>query len=66
MLGVAPPPMRLRELTADQLAAAIRATENDAMRQEARTLADDVRGEDGVAEAAEYVRSLLTSGNGQV
>lgn len=53
-LGVGPAPIRRRELTADRLAAAIRAaTDDQGIRLRAAALGEQIRAEDGVARAVE-------------
>lgn len=60
-LGVGPPPLDRRTLSADQLAAAIVAMEQQPMRHRARLLGDAIRGEDGVAAAVQFVEARLTA-----
>lgn len=58
-LGVALPPVPLRELTAEQLALAIRRAVNDRrMAAQAELLGRETRGEDGAAEAVRILESV--------
>lgn len=56
-LGVGPPPLDRRTLSAGQLAAAIAAMEDQPMRDRARLLGDAIRGEDGVAAAVRFIET---------
>ena len=59
-LGVSPPPIPRRELTAPRLADVIRSAASDQqMRLRARTLSAAVRGEDGVGRAVEAFERLV-------
>jgi sterol 3beta-glucosyltransferase len=59
-LGVGPPPIDHRMLTAERLAEAIRAAATDnAMRQRAADLGTRLRAEDGVARAVEIIERYL-------
>jgi sterol 3beta-glucosyltransferase len=59
-LGVAPPPIPIQELTAQKLAAAIlQVLKTPSMRQQASTLAASIQAENGVARAADAIRSFV-------
>jgi len=59
-LGVGPPPIPQKKLTAERLAAGIRtAVGDDAMRARAAALGQRIRSEDGVASAVEIVHRAL-------
>jgi len=58
-LGVGPRPVPAGKLTADALAAAIRLTSDTGMRHRASTLAEQIRGENGVARAVELIDHYL-------
>lgn len=60
-LGVALPPSPLRELTAEQLALAIRRAVNDRrLATRAERLGREIRAEDGTAEAVRVLESIVT------
>jgi UDP:flavonoid glycosyltransferase YjiC (YdhE family) len=56
-LGVAPPALERKSLTADALASALAATRNPAMIGKAAALGSAVRAEDGVGEALRWLRA---------
>jgi sterol 3beta-glucosyltransferase len=63
-LGVAPPPIHRRELTAERLAPAIRTATGDAqMRGRAAALGERIRREDGVARAVETFERRIAAGH---
>lgn len=60
-LGVGPPPLPQKRLTAEALAAAIRAVvSDDGIRARAAALGERIRAEDGVERAVEWIGSQLT------
>ncbi|WP_306212835.1 glycosyltransferase [Actinoplanes sp. RD1] len=60
-IGVAPPPLHQRDLTADRLAAAIREADGEPRyRQRARVLAAGMRGEGGVPAIVDVLERLVT------
>lgn len=60
-LGVGPPPIPQKHLTAERLAAAIRlATSDRAMRERARAVGQTLREEDGVAQAVRIIEEILS------
>jgi sterol 3beta-glucosyltransferase len=58
-LGVGPPPIPARKLTADALASAVRLTTSPGMRRRAAALGARVRAENGVARAVEAIHHQL-------
>jgi sterol 3beta-glucosyltransferase len=63
-LGVGPPPIPRKQLTADRLATAIRlATTDHRMRERARVIAQEVEAEEGVTQAVHLIEGLLGAGN---
>jgi UDP:flavonoid glycosyltransferase YjiC (YdhE family) len=58
-LGVGPPPLDKKAMTAEDLAAAFRAMDNPDMRARAAKLGAAIRDENGVATAAEFIESRL-------
>jgi UDP:flavonoid glycosyltransferase YjiC (YdhE family) len=60
-LGVGPPPLDPRSLTAESLAAAIRTTDDPKVRARASSLGDAIREEDGVANAIAYIERVSTN-----
>lgn len=63
-LGAGPEPVPQKRLTAEGLAAAIRAiTEDDGMRRRAAELGKEIRSEDGVARAVEIVAGGTSEGS---
>jgi sterol 3beta-glucosyltransferase len=59
-LGVGPPPIPQRKLTADRLARAIRQAVTDVrMRHQAAELGEKIRAEDGVANAVAVIEEYL-------
>ena len=56
-LGVGPPPLDRRILSADRLAAAVAAMDNQAMHERARVMGALIRAEDGVAAAVNFLES---------
>jgi UDP:flavonoid glycosyltransferase YjiC (YdhE family) len=56
-LGVAPPALERKSLTADALASALAATRNPAMIGKAAALGSAIRAEDGVGEALRWLRA---------
>ncbi len=58
-LGVAPPPIPARRLTAQRLTDALRAVQRPALRQRAADLGHRLREEDGVARAVAYLTRFL-------
>jgi UDP:flavonoid glycosyltransferase YjiC (YdhE family) len=58
-LGAGPPPIPARQLTEENLTAAIRATESESMRDRAASLGDRIRREDGVTRAVEILDRYL-------
>lgn len=62
-LGIGPPPIPRRSLTAEKLGAAIRiAATSGAMRQRAQALSERIRAEDGIAEAVRRIEDRLSEG----
>ena len=60
-LGVGPPPIPQRHLTAERLAATIRlATSDQAMQERARAIGQKLREEDGVAKAVRIIEEILS------
>jgi UDP:flavonoid glycosyltransferase YjiC (YdhE family) len=59
-IGVAPPPLPQRSLSAEKLAAALhRAATDAAMRDRARQLGEAIRCEDGIGRAVELIRAQV-------
>jgi sterol 3beta-glucosyltransferase len=59
-LGVGPPPIPQKHLTAERLATAIRlATSDRAMQDRARAVGQTLREEDGVAQAVQVIEAIL-------
>lgn len=56
-LGVGPPPLDRKSLSAEALAAAILAMEDDHMRRTAARLGAEIRQEDGVATAVDFIET---------
>jgi len=62
-LGVGPPPIPHKHLTAEQLAAAIRlATSDQGMQERARAVGHTLREEDGVAQAVRVIEAIRAAG----
>jgi sterol 3beta-glucosyltransferase len=61
-LGVAPRPIPRKQLTAENLAAAIAATDGAGMRTRAEQLGTTIRAEDGVTRAVRVIESALRAG----
>lgn len=64
-LGVGPPPLDRRTLSADRLAAAIAAMEDQAMRHRAQLLGDAIRDEDGVEAAVRFIEARSPAAGGE-
>jgi len=64
-LGIGPEPIPAKKLTADNLAAAIRATMDPKMKERAAALGKEIRLEDGVGEAVKIVRQVLGDNHGK-
>jgi len=63
-LGVSPQPLPRKQVTAENLAAAINSAVNDAgLRQRASALGKQIRSEDGVAKAVELATRYLSHQN---
>lgn len=60
-LGIGPQPIAQKRLTSDALAAALReATANPVVRSRAEALSEQIRAEDGVSRAVEWIAARLT------
>jgi UDP:flavonoid glycosyltransferase YjiC (YdhE family) len=59
-LGIAPPPLERKTLTADALANAIEAMNDARMREAAATLGNKVRAEDGVSAAVNFLEQVMS------
>jgi sterol 3beta-glucosyltransferase len=59
-LGVAPRPIPRKQLTAENLATAIAATDASGMRTRAEHLGATIRAEDGVGRAVRVIEEALT------
>jgi sterol 3beta-glucosyltransferase len=61
-LGVGPQPLQRKQLTAERLAQTITMTINDqAMKQRATVLADQINAEDGIGTAVELMTRYLSN-----
>ncbi len=62
VLGVGPPPIPQKHLTAERLAAAIRlATSDQAMQDRAKALGQNLREEDGIAQAVQVIEAICAA-----
>ena len=61
-LGVSPPPLRRKALTADAIAAAVTAMTNPEMQRKGASIAAAIDKEKGVDEAVHFVERLVAKG----